>query len=203
MVPDPIPQSLPVHFFGSRPQPPTSRLGRMCCRLLQHTWSGLMRLLWYSLTDIDRLTDIRFWRVCCRLLHTFDLVSCICFDIDSQIFDFGAFVAGCCVSIWSGSIHSMRSWRTHIRFGRICCRRLHIFDLVEYIKCNLTRSYSIWYWLTHLRFVIDSLVLDLGAFAAGACTLLISLNTSDGIWLTHIRFDIDSPIFDLILTHSY
>ena len=26
MVPDPIPQSLPVHFFGSRPQPPTSRL---------------------------------------------------------------------------------------------------------------------------------------------------------------------------------
>ena len=26
MVLDPIPQSLPVHFFGSRPQPPTSRL---------------------------------------------------------------------------------------------------------------------------------------------------------------------------------
>ena len=25
MVLDPIPQSLPVHFFGSRPQPPTSR----------------------------------------------------------------------------------------------------------------------------------------------------------------------------------
>jgi len=24
MVLDPIPQSLPVHFFGSRPQPPTS-----------------------------------------------------------------------------------------------------------------------------------------------------------------------------------
>jgi len=28
MVLDPIPQSLPVHFLGSRPQPPTSR--RMC-----------------------------------------------------------------------------------------------------------------------------------------------------------------------------
>jgi len=27
MVLDPIPQSLPVHFFGSRPQPPTSRAG--------------------------------------------------------------------------------------------------------------------------------------------------------------------------------
>ena len=26
MVLDPIPQSLPVHFFGSRPQPPTSHL---------------------------------------------------------------------------------------------------------------------------------------------------------------------------------
>ena len=25
MVLDPIPQPLPVHFFGSRPQPPTSR----------------------------------------------------------------------------------------------------------------------------------------------------------------------------------
>ena len=25
MLLDPIPQSLPVHFFGSRPQPPTSR----------------------------------------------------------------------------------------------------------------------------------------------------------------------------------
>ena len=25
MVLDPIPQSLPVHFVGSRPQPPTSR----------------------------------------------------------------------------------------------------------------------------------------------------------------------------------
>ena len=31
MVLDPIPQSLPVHFFGSRPQPPTSRLVAMLC----------------------------------------------------------------------------------------------------------------------------------------------------------------------------
>jgi len=30
MVLDPIPQSLPVHFFGSRPQPPTSHLERNC-----------------------------------------------------------------------------------------------------------------------------------------------------------------------------
>ena len=31
MVLDPIPQSLPVHFFGSRPQPPTSRKGPGWC----------------------------------------------------------------------------------------------------------------------------------------------------------------------------
>ena len=51
MVLDPIPQSLPVHFFGSRPQPPTShcisaKTSRHCntpqhaaihCNTLQHT----------------------------------------------------------------------------------------------------------------------------------------------------------------------
>jgi len=31
MVLDPIPQSLPVHFFGSRPQPPTSQSGATEC----------------------------------------------------------------------------------------------------------------------------------------------------------------------------
>ena len=31
MVLDPIPQSLPVHFFGSRPQPPTSRVAQYSC----------------------------------------------------------------------------------------------------------------------------------------------------------------------------
>ena len=30
MVLDPIPQSLPVHFFGSRPQPPTSLESCLC-----------------------------------------------------------------------------------------------------------------------------------------------------------------------------
>jgi len=38
MVLDPIPQSLPVHFFGSRPQPPTSRncLSRACRAMTPH-----------------------------------------------------------------------------------------------------------------------------------------------------------------------
>ena len=44
MVLDPIPQSLPVHFFGSRPQPPTSHrmykrdMPRMCEAC--HTYTG-------------------------------------------------------------------------------------------------------------------------------------------------------------------
>jgi len=38
MVLDPIPQSLPVHFFGSRPQPPTS-LAECCVQLcLNEVW---------------------------------------------------------------------------------------------------------------------------------------------------------------------
>ena len=57
MVLDPIPQSLPVHLFGSRPQPPTSRdiripidvdLLPLLCRLMHRT-----RKL-----PVDRYTDI-------------------------------------------------------------------------------------------------------------------------------------------------
>jgi len=36
MVLDPIPQSLPVHFFGSRPQPPTSP--KSTCTSVGHLW---------------------------------------------------------------------------------------------------------------------------------------------------------------------
>ena len=41
MVLDPIPQSLPVHFFGSRPQPPTSR-GRALYFLLTRIFDFLL-----------------------------------------------------------------------------------------------------------------------------------------------------------------
>jgi len=40
MVLDPIPQSLPVHFFGSRPQPPTSPLW---ISDLKHKWEPQTR----------------------------------------------------------------------------------------------------------------------------------------------------------------
>ena len=40
MVLDPIPQSLPVHFFGSRPQPPTSR-GEMTLEISSTYWQDV------------------------------------------------------------------------------------------------------------------------------------------------------------------
>ena len=38
MVLDPIPQSLPVHFFGSQPQPPTSRRELLCTANGKQDW---------------------------------------------------------------------------------------------------------------------------------------------------------------------
>ena len=51
MVLDPIPQSLPVHFFGSRPQPPTSqiRTTRLSRRRLWHcyvSFGGIGDAIW-------------------------------------------------------------------------------------------------------------------------------------------------------------
>ena len=50
MVLDPIPQSLPVHFFGSRPQPPTSRHsaieGRPAIHLKSHVLES--RLIYFA-----------------------------------------------------------------------------------------------------------------------------------------------------------
>ena len=44
MVLDPIPQSLPVHFFGSRPQPPTSRHARMFSLALSRTHNAVIQI---------------------------------------------------------------------------------------------------------------------------------------------------------------
>jgi len=46
MVLDPIPQSLPVHFFGSRPQPPTSQ------RRLWAYISPSLYILWYDVRAV-------------------------------------------------------------------------------------------------------------------------------------------------------
>ena len=53
MVLDPIPQSLPVHFFGSRPQPPTSRIFHLSSFSSSGLFYGSLlyvsfRILWVS-----------------------------------------------------------------------------------------------------------------------------------------------------------
>ena len=58
MVLDPIPQSLPVHFFGSRPQPPPT--SRLCIPSTQEFRSDLTfenLYLQYARVDIDLLTS--------------------------------------------------------------------------------------------------------------------------------------------------
>ena len=62
MVLDPIPQSLPVHFFGSRPQPPTSRLGWYCllmCSLKK--WLDNIELYIYMYRDIYEYIHIHIY----------------------------------------------------------------------------------------------------------------------------------------------
>ena len=54
MVLDPIPQSLPVHFLGSRPQPPTSRLMQFIPH--EYTISDVIHSMWIY---VLRITHIR------------------------------------------------------------------------------------------------------------------------------------------------
>ena len=63
MVLDPIPQSLPIHFFGSRPQPPTSRS--------EHTNSISQELQWAPQNTLY-LCVLQCVAVCCSgLPNTF------------------------------------------------------------------------------------------------------------------------------------
>jgi len=55
MVLDPIPQSLPVHFFGSRPQPPTSRFGTYCHICYQYIYD--ICCIYYLLCIISIIVD--------------------------------------------------------------------------------------------------------------------------------------------------
>jgi len=62
MVLDPIPQSLPVHFFGSRPQPPTSRYACACCHARVWSCTGCrirMGCLKSQVSFRKRATDCR------------------------------------------------------------------------------------------------------------------------------------------------
>jgi len=64
MVLDPIPQSLPVHFFGSRPQPPTSRketLGKHRTELVQQKKDLLHQRRDLSHQRKDLVTQGKTW----------------------------------------------------------------------------------------------------------------------------------------------
>ena len=67
MVLDPIPQSLPVHFFGSRPQPPTSPhiRGTQDMWVQTHTYVYLCQLLQIYSTE-----------TVCQLIYVCDSFHC-------------------------------------------------------------------------------------------------------------------------------
>jgi len=122
MVLDPIPQSLPVHFFGSRPQPPTSRLPTMQCVLMMRCllsveretrqrgcgvcqeWRTMMRERW-----LGRNGGVCWWYGFCResrdMMHYFSGV-CLCTidamysDLCIQIYVFRCIYSYLCIHIY-------------------------------------------------------------------------------------------------------
>jgi len=70
MVLDPIPQSLPVHFFGSRPQPPTSRQD------LFHTYNVHTVTQWPVHTYEYKYVS-RFIRAAVKSCHTRMKIICV------------------------------------------------------------------------------------------------------------------------------
>ena len=69
MVLDPIPQSLPVHFFGSRPQPPTSRWQRQ----------------WYSRLLLMRVSEsVRLSMHMCVCICVY-LCFCVCICVRVRV----------------------------------------------------------------------------------------------------------------------
>jgi len=95
MVLDPIPQSLPVHFFGSRPQPPTSQHAyhlvyiynphvyhivkktlqhtAQHCNTLQHTVKGHMSVNWVSLVSSTPVTQYKYTHILRSSISTYIL----------------------------------------------------------------------------------------------------------------------------------
>ena len=78
MVLDPIPQSLPVHFFGSRPQPPTSLY--ICLEgspsAGRHWLSRVMCVYMYTYIYIHMYTHIYIHPCILIYTHTY-ILSCL------------------------------------------------------------------------------------------------------------------------------
>jgi len=66
MVLHPIPQSLPVHFFGSRPQPPTSRRLYSLSVDVSSRISNIISFVWLFCTR----AHFEYHLFCMALLHT-------------------------------------------------------------------------------------------------------------------------------------
>ena len=63
MVLDPIPQSLPVHFFGSRPQPPTSRVDSVQSGHYQYRANNTERYTGHYQYRVQHLVGrVHIWR---------------------------------------------------------------------------------------------------------------------------------------------
>ena len=83
MVLDPIPQSLPVHFFGSRPQPPTSPgIINVCTHVRPYPFLSLM----CNVVDIQSICvymQCRFDSMC--IIVYFQRVLSSIFNVCTQV----------------------------------------------------------------------------------------------------------------------
>jgi len=90
MVLDPIPQSLPVHFFGSRPQPPTSPAFGVQIKLLLTKFDRILVLTFENFASMlvalvvsakmQRISYRSWWLFCGKRPVTYPIHLCGAFD---------------------------------------------------------------------------------------------------------------------------
>ena len=83
MVLDPIPQSLPVHFFGSRPQPPTSRAVNEC--VLRTCMNVCYVRCVYDMNECVQCTCMNVCYVRCM----YDMYKCVLYVIHGEVGGWG------------------------------------------------------------------------------------------------------------------
>ena len=135
MVLDPIPQSLPVHFFGSRPQPPTSRLILVCdmthsCEITySYLWHDLfMCVRWLFNTAEDELCDMihsYMWRGLFKFV-----TRLICIRDTADLY------------VWHDSFICV-TWPVHAREDELC-DMTHSYVWHDSFICDMTHSH-VWH----------------------------------------------------------
>jgi len=140
MVLDPIPQSLKVHFFGSRPQPPTSRdaalyrMSNYMTKEMSHTHISDFR---------HDLSTVRFPSSCVYIISDFFMKSAVYVpQISSEIWDV-------CVSDFYAARSSQRalwSWNICEKWDVRHLRFLH--EIWQYMRSHtctyLSHTAQIW-----------------------------------------------------------